>query len=148
MSPRISSIDDARRRVYRRSQATADVLAYLSKEPIRGKLLELPCGEGETTSKLLELGYDVTPADLFPESFRLSEPEPVKADMLETLPFPDGSFNYVLCQEGIEHIQAPLQFTQECARVLRTGGKLMITTPNASARSDGRVLHSPEASRR
>ncbi len=126
----ISSIDDARRRVYRRSQPTADVLAYLSAEPMRGKLLELPCGEGQTTSKLLELGYDVTPADLFPESFRLSEPQPVKADMLGTLPFPDGSFNYVLCQEGIEHIQAPLRFTQECGRVLRTGGKLMLTTPN------------------
>lgn len=129
-SSKISSIEDARRRVYRRSQPTADVLAYLSEEPIRGKLLELPCGDGQTTSKLLELGYDVTPADLFPESFRLHEPKAVKVDMLETLPFPDGSFNYVLCQEGIEHIQAPLRFTQECGRVLRTGGKLMITTPN------------------
>ena len=50
--------------------------------------------------------------------------------MVGTLPFDDESFDYVLCQEGIEHIESPLSFTRECSRVLRPGGKLIITTPN------------------
>ena len=49
----ISSAEDASRRVYRRSQATVDVLRYLGAEPCRGRLLDLPCGDGRTTEKLL-----------------------------------------------------------------------------------------------
>lgn len=127
---RMTSIGDAGRRFRRRSEATADVLAYLAAEPARGRLLELPCGDGQTTQKILDLGYEVVPADLSPEHYRLGEPKCVKVDMTDSFPFEDASFDYVLCQAGIEHIQSPLTLTRECGRVLRTGGKLMLTTPN------------------
>jgi len=126
----ISTIEEADRRFFRRGQATGDVLKFLSNEPKQGRLLELPAGDGITTQKLLGLGFDVVPADLFPEYFQFDEPTCIKADMGASLPFEDESFDYVLCQEGIEHIESPLSFTRECSRVLRVGGKLILTTPN------------------
>lgn len=126
----VTSIEDAGRRFFRRGQATGDVLSFLANEPQTGKLLELPAGDGITTQKLLGLGFDVVPADLFPDYFQFDEPTCVRADMGKPLPFEDDSFDYVLCQEGIEHIESPLTFTRECSRVLRVGGKLILTTPN------------------
>lgn len=45
------------------------------------------------------------------------------------LPFPDESFDYVLCFETIEHVPDPESLIQELSRVLRTGGEIILTTP-------------------
>jgi len=48
----------------------------------------------------------------------------------EALPFATGSFDCVLLSEVIEHLTAPQNSIHEAARVLRSGGRLMVTTPN------------------
>ncbi len=48
----------------------------------------------------------------------------------EQLPLADGSFDCVLLSEVIEHLEAPQISIQEAARVLRPGGRLLVTTPN------------------
>jgi SAM-dependent methyltransferase len=53
--------------------------------------------------------------------------------MGEKLPFPDGAFDYVVSIEGIEHTENPFRFLRECARVLKTGGTMFLTTPNVSS---------------
>jgi SAM-dependent methyltransferase len=63
------------------------------------------------------------------------------ADMSERLPFADEMFDAVVCIDGIEHIARPFDFIRECARVLRPGGSLIISTPNLmSLRSRWRFL--------
>lgn len=52
------------------------------------------------------------------------------------LPLRDGSFDVIVALETIEHLPKPLQFLKECARVLRQGGLLVLSTPNAE-QSDG-----------
>jgi SAM-dependent methyltransferase len=98
----------------------------------RGRVLDLPAGHGEDAAHLHALGYDVVPADLFPEEFTAAPPEVtcVPGDMAAPLPFPDGSFEYVLNSEGIEHLTDQYSFLEECFRVLRPGGQLVLTTPN------------------
>jgi len=49
---------------------------------------------------------------------------------LVSLPFPDGSFDAVVSFQVIEHLQRPREFVSECARVLRPGGRLILSTPN------------------
>jgi SAM-dependent methyltransferase len=48
----------------------------------------------------------------------------------EALPFSAGSFDCVLLSEVIEHLTAPQISIGEAARVLRSGGRLLVTTPN------------------
>ena len=47
----------------------------------------------------------------------------------ERLPFGDASFDCVLCTEVVEHCSEPEMVFKEINRVLRPGGKALITTP-------------------
>jgi len=44
-------------------------------------------------------------------------------------PFPDASFDGVLCSEVLEHVFTPEEFLGEISRVLRPGGRLLLTVP-------------------
>jgi SAM-dependent methyltransferase len=48
----------------------------------------------------------------------------------ESLPLAGESFDCILMSEVIEHLDAPQISIREAARVLRRGGRLLITTPN------------------
>jgi len=49
-------------------------------------------------------------------------------------PYPDESFDTVLCCELIEHLfEDPMHMMSEISRVLKPGGHLVLTTPNAGS---------------
>jgi SAM-dependent methyltransferase len=48
------------------------------------------------------------------------------------IPVPDGSFDAVLCTEVLEHVPEPIRVVEELGRILRPGGKLMLTAPLGS----------------
>jgi len=54
----------------------------------------------------------------------------VRGDMEAGLPFGNGSFEIVLCIEGIEHVSDRNGLLRELRRVTKRGGRLLITTPN------------------
>lgn len=96
------------------------------------EVLDVPAGNGDTAHLLLELGARVTASDLYPEFFRHPAIGCVQANLNGPLPFADASFDFVICQEGIEHMPNQLHLFQELNRVLRPGGRAIITTPNYS----------------
>ncbi len=54
----------------------------------------------------------------------------VNGDLAE-LPFPTACFDVVLCSWVLEHLERPDSVLNELARVLRSGGHLVVLAPNA-----------------
>jgi SAM-dependent methyltransferase len=100
----------------------------------RGKrVLDLGCRSGALTRHILEgnelVGLDVDAAALAKASDLGIEP--VQANVEEPLPFEDASFDAVVAGELFEHLQFPDALVAEIARVLRPGGVLVGSVPNA-----------------
>ena len=96
----------------------------------RGRVLDFPAGDGRLSVLLDAEGYTAVPADLFPESLRWEGHESVRADMNARFPFEDATFDAIVSQEGVEHLENLASFFRECRRTLRPGGMLFLTTPN------------------
>src|ERR1700719_721395 len=96
----------------------------------RGKLLDVPAGEGALSARLSEAGFQVQACDLYPEIFMVRNLEVRRGDLSGSLPYADGEFQYITCLEGLEHIENPHQAIREFARLLAPGGQLVISVPN------------------
>lgn len=106
------------------------VLEIFSRFPNRGKLLEIPAGEGALAWQLQKLGFEVTGGDIDPGFFKVSSIPCIRLDMNRPFPLEDGQFDFISCIEGIEHLEDQFQFVRECYRVLRPRGILVLSTPN------------------
>lgn len=54
-------------------------------------------------------------------------------EVIDKLDFPDSYFDYVTMLAVIEHVSCPESIFKEVARVLKTGGRFIVTTPRKSA---------------
>jgi SAM-dependent methyltransferase len=111
-------------------QAVHDTAVNILQELNKGKLLDVPAGEGALAVRLIAAGFEVYCCDLYPEIFRLPAVDIRRGDLGATLPYPDQSFDYIACLEGLEHIENPQQAIREFARLLRPGGQLIASVPN------------------
>lgn len=105
------------------------VIGLLRCEP-PGKVLDVPSGEGALALELLTLGHEIVCGDIEPSLFKLTDLPCHSLDLNKELPFPEESFDIVVCVEGIEHIENPHHLVREVRRVLKPGGMLILTTPN------------------
>ncbi|MGD9400640.1 MAG: class I SAM-dependent methyltransferase [bacterium] len=95
-------------------------------------VVDIPAGTGRSSDVLRSLGARVEAFDLFPESFAVDGLECRKADLSRDIPLMSGAADYVLSQEGVEHIPDQVGMFREFNRILKKGGGLLITTPNYS----------------
>jgi len=98
------------------------------------KVLDLPCGEGAFTKRLLQKKIAVVPSDIVNIlSIHEKTDNFVLSDMDKRLPFDNQLFTEIVCIDGIEHIERPFDFVRECNRVIVPSGRVLISTPNISA---------------
>ncbi len=109
----------------------AVVARLLQAEPRCRRVLDVPCGEGAFLERVLALGIEGQGADIVNRA-ALPAASFTNADMNAPLPFPDASFDAVVCIDGIEHLERPFDFVRECHRVICPGGVLIVSTPNIS----------------
>jgi len=96
----------------------------------RGRLLDVPAGEGALAVRLQQMGFGVECCDLYPEIFKVFDLE-IRSGNLDTrLPYDDRDFEHIVCVEGLEHIENPSNAISEFSRLLRSGGQLIVSVPN------------------
>jgi SAM-dependent methyltransferase len=97
------------------------------------KVLDLGCRSGALTRHFLE-GNEVVGLDVDAAALAKAEAlgiEPVQADVEQPLPFDSASFDAVVAGELLEHLQFPDALVAEIHRVLRPGGVIAGSVPNA-----------------
>lgn len=101
------------------------VRRYLDALPASARVLDAGCGEGviveEYAGRMAITGVDAN-----------YQSAHVKQGSLGALPFPDGSFDNVLCLDVLEHLSFEEQprALAELHRVLKPGGELFVSVPN------------------
>ena len=109
-----------------------DVLAELEKEDFTD-LLDCGCGTAPMLTLLQKKHPDkhYTGIDLTPEMIEVAKAKNLPGVELvvgdcEKLPFPDNSFDAVICCQSFHHYPNALDFFRSVYRVLRPGGRLIL----------------------
>lgn len=98
--------------------------------PADARLLDLGCGSGWIADHF----SDYTGIDGSPEmvAAAVEHGRPVQlGDVTQTLPFPDASFDGVVLKDLLEHVPDPVAVVLEAKRVLRPGGAVFASSPDA-----------------
>lgn len=104
------------------------------------KVLDLWCNTGYGTRILKSSGADVVGLDISPEAIAIARrkhgPAGIEFHCTDgsSLPFADQTFDLVTSFQVIEHLVDCGRFLTEIIRVIRPGGKVILTTPNGSLR--------------
>ena len=100
-----------------------------------GRWLDIGYGEGGLLRIVGDGGWECFGTELSPSAlaFGASLGWVVSADAERDERFPAGGFDVVTMIEFIEHIAIPSDALQLAARLLRPGGLLYLTTPNAAS---------------
>jgi SAM-dependent methyltransferase len=91
------------------------------------KVADVGCGEQPFRSLIEELGGSYTGIDIAQNSAGTVE---VVAG-IESIPLPGDSFDLLVCSEVLEHVSDTSGAFAELARLCKTGGSIVVTTPFA-----------------
>jgi 2-polyprenyl-3-methyl-5-hydroxy-6-metoxy-1,4-benzoquinol methylase len=127
--PHISSYDTTRR-------VTVLIDEFLRNiDLVDKKVLDVGCGLGYFSQRLVQMGAQVTACDLGENLVNLTTNRTgcrgLVADALSlTDTFTEGEFDLVVSSECIEHTPNPMAAITEMTKVLKPGGFLSLSTPN------------------
>jgi len=122
---------------YSLPKTNAKVLALLQPHlSSAAVVLDIGAGEGYLAQRvhaaIAERGLNarLEACDLFPDNFSVPGVPCRPIDLDGGLPLPDASVDLAYSVEVLEHLEDQFAFLREVQRVLRPGGRFVITTPN------------------
>jgi ubiquinone/menaquinone biosynthesis C-methylase UbiE len=96
--------------------------------PAGSRVLDVGAGKGRYRSLFAHCDYKTQDFGQEPGTIGRYTALDYESD-ITAIPVPDGSFDVVLCTEVLEHVPEPVQAVQEMARILKPGGRLLLTAP-------------------
>ncbi|MEA1896918.1 MAG: class I SAM-dependent methyltransferase [Bacteroidota bacterium] len=99
------------------------------------KILEIGCGTGEFTKRIVPSGADITAIDISPDLLEVARETIPNATVrfhiqnVEKLDFEDGCFDVVIGSSILHHLNLKPAL-KEIYRVLKIGGVVVFTEPN------------------
>lgn len=125
---RVSRADASDNYVFQRS-----ILAYHhAASLVSGDVLEIGTGMGYGIEVIAPSAKKYVTVDKS-QAYDATLPANATFQQMEVPPigFADESFDYVISFQVIEHIKHDKKFVKEVSRILRKGGKFIVSTPNA-----------------
>lgn len=119
------------------SERPARFAEALGDLPPGAAVLDFGCGTGDVARRLFELGHRVTGADLSEAMIAVCRDrysgtalEFVRVAGVGPLPFAAASFDAVIASSVLEYVRELEPLLAEFRRVLRPGGRLVVTVPD------------------
>jgi SAM-dependent methyltransferase len=95
------------------------------------QVLDLGSATGGNTLHIASLGHIVTSAEFSDIGIQIQRSKGIQVVQADArkLPFEDESFDVVICLDVMEHIEEDFLVISEISRVLRSGGRFLISVP-------------------
>ena len=119
-----------------------DLVSSFEGYRTHGRLLDVGFGAGWLLRAAADQGWSCWGTELANESLVAARTEPwqvFEGDLLDAA-MPPQHFDVITFVEVLEHLPDPLSYLKEATRLLRPGGLLYGTTPNAAS-ANGRILN-------
>lgn len=115
-----------------------DKIEFLIKETGSGKkVLDVGCNDGYIGKILLNNNNDVYGMDIVKGKLLIAQKRGLKVKECdiekEQFPYPENYFDVVILGDLIEHVFDTDALLVKCRKILKKGGKLMVTTPNVAS---------------
>lgn len=111
-------------------------ISFLSRGvPPGGRILDVGCGRGVLFGPLADRGFAVYGMEMNESAVRGCDPRAevrIAGDLSEAR-FEAGSFDQIVIWHVLEHLIDPRATIEECHRLLKPGGRLIVAVPNFSS---------------
>ncbi len=104
------------------------------------RVLDCGCGNGYLLEKISKkspnaelYGIEIVKEFVDETNKKLGSKAKVRVGSTYEIPFENEYFDIIIMTEVVEHLKEPVKALKEVKRVLKTNGKLFMSTPNASA---------------
>jgi SAM-dependent methyltransferase len=101
-------------------------------ESPRSVILDVGCGVGQVVHSLFAAGFQAHGVEVSEANIALAREQPGHFHLYDghTLPFPDRAVDVIGAFNVLEHVEQPVALLDEMSRVLRPGGRIVISSPN------------------
>jgi len=110
---------------------------FATKFVVGKEVLDIACGEGYGAAALRRAGARrIVGVDISKEACEHAAEKyglDARVGDGQSIPLDSASVDVIVSFETIEHVAEPGLFLEECRRILRPGGRLIISTPNREA---------------
>ena len=103
----------------------------------KGRILEIDTGKGRFSLTLAQAGHSVVSIDISREEqaiarlnlryFKVDKQVELRIESAESLSFEDANFDIIFSVNTIHHLSNPLRAVEELLRVIKPGGKIVLS---------------------